>query len=559
MGDAVLEEMVVQVSEPEQTKGWFGLGKRRKAAVPKLPEGNRLFLNVSLRDGGRELREIERAEREIELDAERACRFVAVRSSEQALELPFAGIARDTQGHDYDLLLRGVWRAASPKLFLETCGLSLASPQLPLSNDRAVSWMLQKVGTRVRDAVRGQDAAELVRKEALPAAWWEVRLNEWLSDCGIQVSIREARWSSAEAEHKAVEEKRLAEAKQAQAALERRQALEREKRDAETRHKTELERIEHDATLSAQERVHQLEVTRKRHLKELVEADAAIESARRDAERAALEHEAALARLRNDIEAASSAKERQAQADQRHQELVSQMKAMQAVLDDRSRQVDSLLAALSSPDRKAAFQAAERLVSPEFGFRPEWLRDAGFLVSLQGFVQYLREKAVSDGEPVFILKRELVTRDIGKARVKGLPVNTSLQFEFSTKRSGYVALLNIGTSGSVYVHVPNPYVTRERAKVEAGRSYAVPGPELLPWERLREQGFDYVEIGPPGWEHVAVLVSDVPLVSERVLASTRPDDPFVRLRTEDVAELCETLSSAPAGAWSAGVMSFLVG
>lgn len=201
---------------------------------------------------------------------------------------------------------------------------------------------------------------------------------------------------------------------------------------------------------------------------------------------------------------------------------------------------------------------AELLVSPEHGVSASAVAALGFRVERQNLVEALRRKAATDDEKVQIRKTELVTRDIGTAKVKGLPINTSLQFEFTTLRSGYVTLINIGTSGSVYVHVPNAYVTLDHAKVDHARSYAIPGPELLPCEQLRRFGLDYVEAGPPGWEHIAALVSDEPVVGEHVLAQGRPDAPFVKLAPSDIEGLCEALGSLSSEAWTAGVLSFLV-
>jgi hypothetical protein len=122
-----------------------------------------------------------------------------------------------------------------------------------------------------------------------------------------------------------------------------------------------------------------------------------------------------------------------------------------------------------------------------------------------------------------------------------------------------VTLLNIGRSGAVYVHVPNAYVSPHQARVKGGWTYAVPGPELLPWDRLRQLGLDYVEVGPPGWEHMAVLVSDEPVVSPSMSARSTTESPFAKLTPEEVDGVCGLLTDMPAGSWSAAVLSFRVG
>jgi hypothetical protein len=174
-------------------------------------------------------------------------------------------------------------------------------------------------------------------------------------------------------------------------------------------------------------------------------------------------------------------------------------------------------------------------------------------------VQFLREKEVADGKSITVCKAELITRDIGTAKVKALPVNSPLQFEFTTARRGYVSLLNVGTSGTVYLHVPNAYVVLEASRVEAGRVYRVPGPELMPWDRLRHDGLDYIEAGPPGWEHLVAIVSDEPFISAGCLARAHVDPPFVTLSTAEISDLCDALGERGSKSWSAGVLSFLVG
>jgi hypothetical protein len=262
-----------------------------------------------------------------------------------------------------------------------------------------------------------------------------------------------------------------------------------------------------------------------------------------------------MARLKRDVEAVERAEERQRKTEDCYNTILKELEELKDKLEQLP---GSLLAQLADRDYQRVYEAAERIVSPEFGIPASALAGMGFCVERQNFVQRLREKTVADGEPVSIRKTELVTRDIGTAKVKGLPINTSLQFEFSTRKAGYLTLLNIGTSGAVCVHVPNAYVSVERTKIERDRTYTVPGSELLPWERLSKMGLDYLEVGPPGWEHVAVLVSEKPLISTSVLTRVSPNSPFARLGGDEFTELCVILNEEPSEKWTAGVLSFLV-
>ena len=548
---------VAQVIEPASRRSLLGLKRNRGTLAP--PDKNtHLYVRSRGADGAYEVR------REMPIDG----KCVAVADGDQGiyvslaqwpLDLQFPAVLRDGDGHTWDLHLRGSWAINESRRFVCSAVMDAASSNVNLSNDLVQSWISRTTNAKVLDAVRDQSIEDLRTKDALPARWWEKHLAERLAEQAISVQVAEVEFVSAEAEAAEAEAAR-------QQDLERLSQARQRERDAEIReaagkaeYEKEKKRIEADMALSEQERDHQLQLLERRHRKELIEADAEIANARREAEKAALEHEATMARLRQDAGAVAQAEARDKEAEDRHQAVLKEIDGLKSTLTKIADLPDNLLAQLADRDARRSNAAAERLVSPEFGVSASALAALGFRVERQNLVEALRQKAASDDEKVTIRKTELVTRDIGTAKVKGLPINTSLQFEFTTLRSGHVTLINIGTSGSVYVHVPNAYVTLDNAKVDRARSYAIPGPELLPWERLRQLGLDYVEVGPPGWEHIAVLISDRPLVNSRVLASASSDAPFVKLAAEDIAELCETLSDEPAKQWTAGVLSFLVG
>jgi len=153
----------------------------------------------------------------------------------------------------------------------------------------------------------------------------------------------------------------------------------------------------------------------------------------------------------------------------------------------------------------------------------------------------------------------LTTRDIGTKRVDALPINSSLQFEFTAPRDGHVTVLNLGTSGAMYLHVPNVHCPVGQAVVVKGETYPIPGPHLLPWDRLNAAGLEYIEAGPPGWEHVVVLLCDKPLLDKGTVLRSSPGSPLVRLTPEEFEGVCERLSSTGPSEWLAGALSFLVG
>ena len=547
---------VVEVLTVQRHRQFLGLGGTKVVVPAAMPDAD-LYVYRGLA-ANRELRLVQPQTGAVGL-LDGDARFVRVRTSAQPLAMVFAAVIEDTNGHKWDLHLNGSWSVVDCRLFLNAYGLEAAMPSSSLAAELAESWIANLLGTHVRDAVRGQSIDDLRDKDALPARWWEAQMPKWLADSGVAVQITEARWESAQAASLEAEQARLRDLTRIEEERERQRQAELREAAAGAAYDDEKARIESDLALSAKEREHQLQVLELHHRRDVIQAEKEIEDARRAAEKAAAEHMIVIRRLRQDAEAVKTAKAREEEAEQRHTEMVERLASIESVLEKLAALPDNLLARLADRDASKANATAERLVSPEFGIPASALAGLGFRVERQRLIEGLRQKAVADGDKVTIRKTELVTRDIGTAKVKGLPINTSLQFEFSTERGGYVTLLNIGTSGAKYVHVPNAYVTLERAKVDGGWSYGIPGAELLPWERLRQMGLDYVEVGPPGWEHIAVLISDKPLVSVRMLAKASPEAPFVKLSSNDITELCETLTAEPADEWSAGVLSFLVG
>jgi hypothetical protein len=377
-----------------------------------------------------------------------------------------------------------------------------------------------------------------------------------LRNYGVTIRVERVSWASPEAEAAKAEAARRRDFERITQARQRERDAELAEATAIADHEKRKVQIENDRIVSKQERLHRHQLLEMEYQTELLRAKAEMENAQRDAEKAAWEHERT---LRNDCEFAKHADEREREGENRHRMVLQELERMRTDLAAIAALPDNLLAQLADRDAKKANAAAERLVSREFDVSPSALARLGYHVDRQSLVQFLREKEVADGKSITVCKAELITRDIGTAKVKALPVNSPLQFEFTTARRGYVSLLNVGTSGTVYLHVPNAYVVLEASRVEAGRVYRVPGPELMPWDRLRHDGLDYIEAGPPGWEHLVAIVSDEPFISAGCLARAHVDPPFVTLSTAEISDLCDALGERGSKSWSAGVLSFLVG
>lgn len=563
-------DWIAIASWAKERRGCLGWGKTR-VELPPAEHHTEMFLCEHLPDGtSRIQRVVGKEDTPVNLTSDRTL-VVRVNTATQPMRIIFPKVASDSKSCQWDLVISGSWGISDAGVFVRTFALDhLVSPEVPLSKEVVESWLLVRTKPLVLDHMRAAviDNASfenLRQKDVLPPEWWENQLGRQVSNYGITIKVRESNWESADAANAEAEQKRL----------EMLTSLEHEKqrqREAELRemalaagYEKEKLRIESNMQLSAQEKNHQLELVEKRYKKETIEAETDIESAKRAAERVALEHDIAMARLKNDLESVQEARAQAGESDRRHREIVEAMAKSHAALE----KLVSLhmLGQLVNP--KMAHQALERLVSPEFGFQPDELAGLGYGTLPQILIHKIRHRA-KDGD-ILIQKKELrtrsltctrveygKTRDIGTVPVHGLPINSALRFEVATKRSGYVTILNLGTSGAVYLHVPNAYVGIEAAKAEAERTYEIPGTDLLPFSQLQQRNMDYIEIGPPGWEHLAVLISDEPFAELSTTYRATPLSPFVELSDDELERLYQSLSGANPMDWSAGILSFLV-
>ncbi len=550
-------EAIVTVEVPLQKKRLFGMFAGQPY-IPAVKPGTHLYSATQQPDGRCQLRRIMDGGSPNTAESLGGDKFYYVGTDKYCFSPTFSKVVTDKQGHEWDCRIAGKLSVSDSQSFLDSFAVNIAAPDSPVTPILAESWIANRISPNVHDAVRSYSIADLRDRQALPSSWWEKRLAGWLNEFGVTIQVDTVSWSSAQAEVAAAEAARQIDLERVAAARQKEQEADLRETAARAEYKKQKKQIESDLNLSDLERSHQLQMLEKQHRRELIEADTQLKNARRAAEKAALAHKIALARLRQDQDGIKQAEERDQQAEDHHRVVMEEINELKETLTKLADLPGNLLEKLASQDAQKANATAERLVSPEFGILASSLAGLGFQVNRQSLVEVLRERAAINGDKVSIHKADLRCRDIGKARVKGLPINTSLQFKFSTERSGYVTMLNIGTSGSVYIHVPSPYVPQEQARVNGTHTYCIPGPELLPWERLRQLGFDYVEVGPPGWEHIAVLVTDKPLVNVRILERADAEAPFVKLTNEELSGFGNMLLNMPPDMWSAGILSFLV-
>jgi hypothetical protein len=538
---------VVQAFKAEK-RHWMALGRSRV----QLPNASvdLDFIGVTVTAAGRELKSVARDGAAKLLAGDEHGSVLVINKAPAGFELSFAAIVKDAGGNAWDLIFNGTLRVTDPLGFLEASAFAVVTPETPLSRPLMESWLGGRIQFQVRDAVRGLSISDLREKDKLPACWWQNEINGWLASSGVNAAVTGVRWESADAAR--AESERASERESERIAQERDRQFKAELREAQARldYGKEKARIDADTQLLEADRVQQLRVHELNHRSELMIAETEIENARRSAEKCALEHELSMARLRNDVERATIAQSRIDESEQRHEELVDALDKAHELLN-KLKLDKSLLQELAGQNWAKANQAAERLVSSEFGFVPAQLEILGFPVVNQSFVETVSKKNARDSQ-VQLYKAELKTRDIGAAKVMALRIGQSLQFTLTARRSGYLTVLNIGTSGNAYLQVPSALIGGRNIRIDAGRSYALPGPELFPWQ------WDYREEGPAGWEHIIALVTDEPFIPVKAASRSSDASPIVRLTPEEIGSLFESLNEMRLDSWTAGLLSFLV-
>lgn len=549
MDESAADAAVARIKELTPRRSKWRWGSDQVQVSPRVQDEH-LYVRIGRADGPPELRRITKHET-IPYCPGLQLIFVSLRS--RPLSMAFSACKMDDQKNAYDLILTGTWSIQNSQLFVGSRMLDVVAPGKSLSNEMAQSLMIQLVTEEIKREVHDYGIEQLIDQNAHPARFWEKKLAGEFEAQGISFHIREKQWTSAEA---AAAEAETA-SRRAFQRIEEAKSREREAELREATAKSEYERrkreIENASELNEREREHELQLLEKRHLVELLKADTDIENARRVGETAAMEHELTLARLRNDFAAVKSFKSEEKKADECHQVLIKELESLKSAVAKLAELPDNLLAKIAGRDREESHKTIERLISPEFGFSTSILLGLGFRLERQYLIQALRQKGAAD-ESVRICMKDIKSRDINNEIINALPINSSLQLEFSSDNSGYVTILNIGTSGTVYLHVPNPFISSVEAEAQAGCCYSVPGPEMLPWDRIG----DYVEVGPPGWEHIVVIVSEKPLIEKRDLSGASQDKPFLVIPNRDLVRLFTKLENQGFQNWSAGVLSFLV-
>ena len=126
----------------------------------------------------------------------------------------------------------------------------------------------------------------------------------------------------------------------------------------------------------------------------------------------------------------------------------------------------------------------------------------------------------------------------------------SLEFSFTSSKSGFVTILNLGTSGKMTILAPNSLTGSDTlsVKVDQGVRYNFPK-SIMP--DLDADSF--IEDSSSGLEGIYVIVTKKPLFN---FAKTGDLTQLSELSYDKVQALIDQLKSLDANAWSAGCLEF---
>ena len=476
--------------------------------------------------------------------------FAQVTTTAFPLELTLAGL-RDQEETELDVTVTSTWKISDRRMFLREYGLERLLTSSAIDGALVESTLAARCRRGIAEQVRKLKYQALTSDDALPAMTLQRRLPEWVELPWLElVDVQDVRYQSATGD-------KAAEAQRRQRLLaledvERQQHRQRElaKRHEQAQFEQAAREIQATRELSELERQQKLQKLTAEHEQHLL-------GQQREAELAALAHEKEKAGLIAQIEEARNRKEAADEILRRAEEIERRTEERLAAIEAaRKEQAESVIIAQVVPEKEP--NMVHRLTAAVAGMSTGAMALIGRNDGPAYLAQVFREKASATPDAVLTRMVALRTRDIATRKMDTLPINSPLQFEFMTARPGYVTVLNIGTSGNVYLQAPNAYADLHESFIEAGRRYQFPGPELLPIERLQKNGLQYVEAGPPGWEELIVIVSDQPLVTESDLFRSTPDCPFVGLSPDRIEQLLGGLAYMPEESWNAGALSFLV-
>ncbi len=465
------------------------------------------------------------------------------------VEWSYAGL-RANDGKDVDLTIRAACRITDPRACLNEYGIERLKAADTLHVTSLENVLIQSCRQPVSDEISTLSYDALRNQDALPVSWWQKKLPAWMDNNWLELKeIKSVRYESATADKEAQIKKQQKlqelEAEELAQQHERELTLKQQQAQFEAARKE----IEADQKLNEKQRQAKLEKLDQERQQRKLQSELDIEKARLEAEKEKAEIEAEIEKIRHNTESANELMKEAQEAEKRNTAMLNDMKEAMNQLSE--------MASVTKEAVQESHETKERLGVSASNLSSRTMELLGKTAGPAYLAQIIREKAAAVSKGIMLKKLELQTRDIGTKKVDALAINSPLQFEFMPCESGYATVINIGTSGKVWLHSPNAYVGIEQAKVKAGEKYQVPG-SLLPGEDLRRNGLDYIEVGPPGWEELAVIVTPKPLITETDIYKSTPQSPFSLMSPERVEAMLDQLADMPEDSWGAGILSFLV-
>ena len=599
---------ILEVLKPECTKGFwlFGSGNDNQIKVPEFDPDYLLFQVTNPPNGPLQFKALTEQKAGKRIPGGPYDRLAQVRRHCAGFTLVFPRQHTDAQSHTWDFLCSGTLVVVEGQRLAERI-FRLAAVGVPLRRDSLARWLAGELAVKVGDILReelgNRSLADVREQNVLPPNWWEGKLAPCLEPFGLELTDLRTDWKSADAlrAQEAESDQRERERLKEQVETEKRQRLEQSRRDKEhARFQAQLEEEEVDCKreleMKGQASRDQLdrlaEEFKRRRLQEerklredQLAGEKKLQELQHEMEKGALDHELEMTALRekaarqrrqeaegqqrSEKEAADKAvtqaqaevrrvQEQLQQADRSHQ---AQIQSLGVLKEDLKKLFEGftseILTGLFQRNQTAAYNAASFITAN--GFSAQQLQAIGITTRL-GFIERLQASAVQLRKNNLRRKR-YSTRDIVTGPAKEVEIDTlfageKVDFEFTSPRSGYVTVINPGTSGKFWLHVPNAYCPKPR--IEGCHAYQVPGPELLPEDQLQAAGLAYYEGGPAGWEYLVVIVSDEPLMDAKTVGRSREEAPLIDLSPEDLQGALDRLEQMGRDRWASGVAKFRV-
>lgn len=474
------------------------------------------------------------------------------------VRLAYSGL-RDKESAGLDMVVEGRFKIADARAFLKDYGIERLKSTEIITSTALETFLADRCKAAIIDEVVRQTYDHLKNRDALPVQWWQSNLPKWLKLPWLElVEVSAVGYESETADRAAELEKRQELIELEAAEQTQQQEYELWLKKQQEAFDSAVRDIEANRRITEAEQQLQIEELKHKLQQQQLQAKEEVEVAHLEAEKKKAELEAEIARIKNDAELAEETLRRAEEAEVRNKEMVEEIQRAQKELCESIDLLKPAVEAVQAGQAGMLRLNAERLNASASGMSATTMELLGMTGGPTYLAQLFREKAKSDHDTVMMRKVELSSRDIGTRKVDALKINSSLQFEFIANRGGYATVLNVGTSGKVWLQTPNAYVGIDHSKVKAGTSCTIPGPELLPSDQLARQGLGYIEVGPPGWEELIVILTEQPIITAQDIFLSQASNPFVELSPKRIGLLMDQLADLSPDSWACGVLSFLV-